>query len=66
MDWYSTDEVQRMKPARDPYILNRHPLIELNMSRQDCINYLNKKKYLYLKNQLVLFLHSMMISIGIL
>jgi hypothetical protein len=33
-----------MKPARDPYILNRHPLIELNMSRQDCINYLNKKK----------------------
>jgi hypothetical protein len=40
----STDEIQRMKPARDPYILNRHPLIELNMSRQDCINYLNKKK----------------------
>ena len=40
----STDEIQRMKPARDPYILNRHPLIEMNMSRQDCINYLNKKK----------------------
>ena len=34
----STDEIQRMKPARDPYIKNRHPLIELNMSRQDCIN----------------------------
>ena len=40
----SKDEIQRMKPARDPYILNRHPLIEMNMSRQDCINYLNKKK----------------------
>ena len=34
----------RMKPARDKYILNRHPLIEANMSRQDCINYLNKNK----------------------
>ena len=40
----STDEIQRMKPSRDPYILNRHPLIELKMSRQDCINYLNKNK----------------------
>jgi len=36
----STDEIQRMKPARDKYILNRHPLIEANMSRQDCIKYL--------------------------
>jgi hypothetical protein len=25
----STDEIQRMKPSRDPYILNRHPLIEI-------------------------------------
>ena len=40
----SIDEIQRMKPSRDPYILNRHPLIELKMSRQDCINYLNKNK----------------------
>ena len=38
----STDEVQRMKPARDPYILNRHPLIEANMSRKDCVDYLKK------------------------
>ena len=38
----STDEIARMKPARDKYIKNRHPLIELNMSRQDCINYLKK------------------------
>jgi hypothetical protein len=39
----SKDEIQRMKPARDPYILHRHPLIEANMSRQDCINYLKKE-----------------------
>jgi len=38
----STDEIGRMKPARDKYILNRHPLIEAKMSRQDCINYLKK------------------------
>ena len=41
----STDEIQRMKPARDPYILNRHPLIEMNMSRQDCINWMKKNKF---------------------
>jgi hypothetical protein len=40
----STDEIQRMKPARDKYILNRHPLIEAKMSRQDCIDYLKKEK----------------------
>jgi len=38
----STDEAGRMKPARDKYILNRHPLIEAKMSRQDCIDYLKK------------------------
>jgi len=36
----STDEIARMKPARDKYIKNRHPLIEANMSRKDCIKYL--------------------------
>ena len=40
----STDEIGRMKPARDKYILNRHPLIEAKMSRQDCIDYLKKEK----------------------
>ena len=35
-----------MKPARDPYILNRHPLIEANMSRQDCINWMNKNNFI--------------------
>jgi len=36
----STDEVGRMKPARDKYIYNRHPLIEAEMSREDCLKYL--------------------------
>ena len=39
----STDEIGRMKPSRDKYILNRHPLIEAKMSRQDCIDYLKKE-----------------------
>ena len=42
----STDEVMRMKPSRDKYILNRHPLIEAKLSRQDCINWLKEKKLL--------------------
>jgi hypothetical protein len=41
----SKDEIGRMKPARDPYIKNRHPLIEANMSRQDCINWLKKNEF---------------------
>lgn len=33
----STDEAMRMKPSRVKYIVNRWPLIEMGMSRQDCI-----------------------------
>ena len=36
----STDEVFRIKQSRLPWQINRHPLIELNMSRQDCIDWL--------------------------
>ena len=42
----SMDEIMRMKPARDKYILNRHPLIEMKMSRQDCIAWLKKNNYI--------------------
>ena len=45
----SKDEIGRMKPARDPYILNRHPLIEANMSRQDCINWMSKNNFTILE-----------------
>ena len=36
----SMDEIMRMKPARDKYITNYHPLIEMKMSRKDCIAWL--------------------------
>jgi hypothetical protein len=39
----STDEAQRMKPARVKYIINSWPLIERNISRQDCIRWLASK-----------------------
>ena len=42
----SMDEIMRMKPARDKYILYRHPLIEMKMSRQDCIAWLKKHNYI--------------------
>ena len=32
----STDEVLRMKPSREPWIDHRWPLIDLEMSRDDC------------------------------
>lgn len=41
----SWDEVQRMKPARDAWIENRWPLIELRMTRQDCLNWMQKHGY---------------------
>jgi len=37
----SLDEFQRMKPSNVKYITNRWPLIELRMTRLDCMNWLN-------------------------
>jgi len=37
----STDEAPRMKPANVKYIINRWPLIELRISRWDCIRWLD-------------------------
>lgn len=33
----STDEADRMKPSREPWVRTTYPLIELGMSRADCI-----------------------------
>ena len=41
----STDEIQRMKPSRDKYIENRHPLIELNISRNQCLQWFKDNNY---------------------
>ena len=35
----STDEIMRVKPSREPWIDHRWPLIDLDMSRQDCIDW---------------------------
>ena len=35
----STDEVIRMKTSRDRWMTNRYPLIEVGMSRSDCLNW---------------------------
>lgn len=39
----STDEPERMKDSRDSRIKNRWPLIELEMSRQDCLAWAKKE-----------------------
>ena len=38
----STDEASRMKPARDRWQTNRWPLIEQQMSRRDCLGWLDR------------------------
>lgn len=41
----STDEAICMKPSRVQYIVNRWPLIESNVSRQDCLSWLRRNGY---------------------
>ncbi len=39
---FTMDEMQRMKPSRVQYIVNRFPLIEMRMTRRDCVKYLQE------------------------
>jgi len=39
----SKDEASRMKPSRESWIQHRWPLIDLGMSRQDCIDWFSSK-----------------------
>jgi hypothetical protein len=41
----STDEITRVKPSDVKYIEHRWPLVELNMSRQDCLAWYQGKEY---------------------
>lgn len=41
----STDEAHRMKPSREPWCVVRWPLIELGMSRQDCLTWMAQHGY---------------------
>lgn len=41
----SYDEMQRMKDSRDAWVVNRWPLVEMKLRRQDCINWMLKNDY---------------------
>ena len=41
----SLDEVSRMKDSREPWIENRWPLIEMRMSRHDCLRWMQRNGY---------------------
>jgi len=41
----SLDEIQRMKPSRFPWSVSRHPLIEIRMTRQGCLDCMESRGY---------------------
>lgn len=41
----SLDEVQRMKPAQEPWITTRWPLIEQRMTRNGCLEWMRSRGY---------------------
>lgn len=41
----STDEAHRMKPSRVQYIINKWPLLEIGVSRDDCFDWMRIKGY---------------------
>lgn len=41
----STDEAMRMKPSQEAWKIHRWPLIEKNMSRSDCLAWMERKGY---------------------
>lgn len=42
----STDEAMRVRPSRVQYIVNRHPLIERRLNRNDCLRWMERNGYL--------------------
>lgn len=41
----STDEASRMKPSRDPWVEHEWPLIDMEMSRSDCLTWMRDHGY---------------------
>lgn len=41
----SLDEVTRMRTSRDPWIQNRYPLVDLEMTRHDCLRWLDARGF---------------------
>ena len=39
----STDEVLRMKPSREPWVKHRWPLVDIDFSRADCMDWFHDK-----------------------
>lgn len=41
----SLDEIYRLKPAKEKWITNRHPLVDMRMRRHDCLIWMKKNGY---------------------
>jgi hypothetical protein len=41
----SLDEFRRVKPSRDKWIVNRHPLVEMRMTRQHCLDWMAERGF---------------------
>jgi hypothetical protein len=41
----SLDEYQRMKPSRDAWVQNQWPLVDLEMTRTDCLKWMSARGY---------------------
>lgn len=41
----SADEVQRCKPSREPWIENKHPLVDAGITRNDCLRWMRERGY---------------------
>lgn len=41
----SRDEIMRMKPSRDAWCLNRFPLVDLGVTREDCLRWMRDRQY---------------------
>jgi len=41
----SVDEISRMKDSRDKWKTKRYPLVDLNMSRNDCLRWMRENNY---------------------
>lgn len=41
----SLDEISRMKESQSPYIVNRWPLVEMRMTRHDCLRWMETHGY---------------------
>lgn len=41
----STDEIQRVRTSQESYIINKYPLIDMNLSRNDCLKWISENNF---------------------